>query len=228
MSGYKFESISVLPKPWAECTRAEIENRDADVVNNNEQYCSIVRTGIGKSALVLGGEVDCILGEKPSNPDAPIPWIELKTTAEPPNDHPREVQKFERKLLRFWAQSFLLGVPKIMVGYRTGDGFLTRIQELETQRVPGLVSRGQGTWNGNICINMTAAFLEFLKATIMATEGVWRIKRARNGNDIQVSKIEPSGTGNIVPQSFKDHRDRVLAAEVAQKLGATASNKAAD
>lgn len=209
----------MLPKPWAGCTRNEIESRDADIVNNNEQYCSIVRTGIGGTTLILGGEVDCILGEKPSDPDAPIPWVELKTTAEPPSDHPREIQKFERKILRFWAQSFLLGVPKVMVGYRTSDGFLTRIQELETQRTPGLVSRGQGTWNGNVCINMTAAFLDFLKATIMGTEGVWRIKRAKNRKEIEIFKIEESGTGEIVPESFKKHREKLLAAEVARKLG---------
>lgn len=179
----------------------------------------MVRTGIGKSTLILGGEVDCILGEKPADSDAPIPWIELKTTAEPPNEQPREVQKFERKLLRFWAQSFLLGVPKVMVGFRTSDGYLTRIQEFETQRVPGLVSRGQSTWNGNVCINMTAAFLDFLKATIMGTEGVWRIKRAKNSKDIAVFKIEEFGTGRIVLDRFKLHREKMLAAEVAQKLG---------
>ena len=168
---------------------------------------------------MIGGEVDCIMGDKPSNPDDPIPWIELKTSAEPPNDSPRERQKFERKLLRFWAQSFLLGVPKVMVGFRTSDGYLTRIQEFETQRIPGLVARGQGMWNGNICINMTAAFLEFLKATIGGTEGVWRIKRAKNEKDIRVFKIEDHGTGKIVSESFKAHREKMLASELAQKLG---------
>lgn len=210
--------MSVLEKTWSECTRSQIEERDHHVVNNNEQYCSVVQTSIGGSTLVIGGEVDCILGEKPENRDAPIPWVELKTTAEPLNVSPRERQKFERKLLRFWAQSFLLGVPKVMAGFRTSDGYLTRIQEFETQRIPGLVSRGQGTWNGNICINMTAAFLDFLKATIMGTEGVWRVKRAKSMKDIQVFKVEPSGTGRIVPDRFKTHRDGLLAAEIAQKL----------
>ena len=187
-------------------------------MNNNAQYCSIARTGIGQNALILGGEVDCVMGEKPSGKDEPIPWIELKTTAEPPNDHPREIQKFERKLLRFWAQSFLLGVPKVIVGYRTTEGYLTRLQEFETQRIPGMVSRGQGTWNGNICINMTAKFLDHLK-TVVVGEGVWRIKRARNSKQIEFRKIEETGTGDIVPNAFKAHRDRVLAAEIAQKLG---------
>ena len=130
----------MLPKSWAECSRQEIEARESNVVNNHAQYCSIVRTGIGTSSLVLAGEVDAVLGEKPGDPDSPIPWVELKTSAEPGDlANPREAIKYERKLLRYWAQSFLLGVPKVMVGYRTLDGFLKRIVELETQRLPCLL-----------------------------------------------------------------------------------------
>lgn len=56
--GYKFETLSTLPAPWAETSRGFIENRENEVVNNKAQYCSVVRTGIGKSVLCLGGEVD--------------------------------------------------------------------------------------------------------------------------------------------------------------------------
>lgn len=69
--------------------------------------------------------------------------------------------KYERKLLKFWAQSFLLGVPKIIVGFRSREGILQRLEELETHSIPGRVKRyGKGTWDGNICINFAAEFLE--------------------------------------------------------------------
>ncbi|TKA73508.1 hypothetical protein B0A55_05502 [Friedmanniomyces simplex] len=216
--GYKFETISVLPGPWAECTRADIEARESYTVDNHPQYCSIVRTGIGTTSLVLAGEVDAVLGEKPENIDQAIPWIELKTSAEPGNlAMPREAVKYERKLLRYWAQSFLLGVPKIMVGYRTPDGFLTYIAELETQRIPSQVKRGQRTWDGNVCINLTAAFLEFLKTTVVG-EGVWRISRKRNGRAIKLVKVEERGTGNVLKEGFKAHREHLRGLEVAAAL----------
>ena len=95
---------------------------------------------------------------KPDNKDDPINWVELKTSAEIFND--RDMLKFERKLLKFWAQSFLLGVPKIIVGFRSKNGMLQRLEELETKDIPGKVKRkGRGTWDGNICINFTAEFL---------------------------------------------------------------------
>lgn len=57
--GYKFETLSTLPAPWGEVSREYIEGRDDEIVNNKEQYCSVVRTGIGKNVICLGGEVDC-------------------------------------------------------------------------------------------------------------------------------------------------------------------------
>ncbi|KAG5943012.1 Protein rai1 [Claviceps sorghi] len=55
---YKFETLSTLPETWHETSREYIENRENQVVNNKEQYCSVVRTGISNTILCLGGEVD--------------------------------------------------------------------------------------------------------------------------------------------------------------------------
>lgn len=85
--------------------------------------------------------------------------MELKTSAEINSD--RDMLKYERKLLKFWAQSFLLGVPKIIVGFRDQQGIVRRLEELETSSLPAKVKKyGKGVWDGNICINFAAAFLE--------------------------------------------------------------------
>lgn len=95
---------------------------------------------------------------KPEDKEQPINWVELKTSEEILDE--RNNVKFERKLLRIWAQSFLLGVPKIVVGFRSKEGVLRRLEEIDTQSIPGTVKRnGKRTWDGNICINFTASFL---------------------------------------------------------------------
>jgi len=58
ITGYKFETLSLLDKPWGETTREEIEGRENEVVDNYAQYCSICRTEIGGASMVIGGEVD--------------------------------------------------------------------------------------------------------------------------------------------------------------------------
>jgi RAT1-interacting protein len=58
LEGYKFETLCLLPDTWGETPREYIENRENEIVNNHAQYCSVVRTGIGNTIMILGGEVD--------------------------------------------------------------------------------------------------------------------------------------------------------------------------
>ncbi|KAI5300711.1 decapping endonuclease targeting mRNA [Ascosphaera pollenicola] len=181
-------------------SREEIERRDDDVVNNNSQYCSVVRTGIGNSSIVIGGEVDAVWDCKPDRKGDPINWVELKTTAEIRSD--RDVFRYERKLLKFWAQSFLLGVPKIVVGFRDENGILRRIEEIATHEIPTLIKRqGKNIWDGNICINFTASFMDWLRKTI-DSDGVWRIRKRERSSAIEVFKLEESGHGDILSDAF--------------------------
>lgn len=80
---------------------------------------SIVRSGIGSVPLLLGGEVDCVMGmsvqkvltaaqEGSPNPGLQA-CIELKTNKVVDNEKSDSI--FRKKLLKHWAQSFLLGIP---------------------------------------------------------------------------------------------------------------------
>ncbi|PWY83045.1 RAI1-domain-containing protein [Aspergillus heteromorphus CBS 117.55] len=204
--GYKFETLSVLNQSWDSTSREEIEHREGLVVNNNAQYCSVVRTAIGRTRLVIGGEVEAVWDCKPDRKEDPIHWVELKTSAEIRND--RDMVKYERKLLKFWAQSFLLGVPKIIVGFRDQQGIVRHLEELETAAIPGKVKKvGRGTWDGNICINFAAEFLEWLKSTIQE-EGTWRIRKREKSSLIEVFKVEESGNGDIISPAFSAWRSK--------------------
>ncbi|KAL7625401.1 decapping endonuclease targeting mRNA [Parahypoxylon ruwenzoriense] len=223
--GYKFETLCCLPRPWGEVSRDVIENRDKEIVSNKAQYCSIVRTGIGNTVLCLGGEVDasksaiywfekmpfahhtgrCLVWDsKPLQKGAPINWIELKTSAEIRDD--RGMQNFERKLMKFWIQSFLLGVPKIIVGFRSQKGILTKLEEIQTAKIPETaVKRGVRSWNADMCINFASNFLGWLKNTIN-DEGVWRIRRRPRSDAIEVFKVEEVGHGRILTDEFINWR----------------------
>lgn len=124
----------------------------------------------------------------------------MKTSAEIENE--RDMFKYERKLMKFWIQSFLLGVPKIIVGFRSKNGVLQRLEELETKNIPSTVKRrGKGTWDGNLCINFTANFLDWLKGTV-TSDGVWRIRRRERTPVIEVFKHEETGYGDILSPEF--------------------------
>lgn len=107
--GYSFESFSTWDEPLRR--REQHEERDrvrcwSGDVDGNVQYCSIVKTKIGAERMILGGEVDCCREKYTGQPDT---YVELKTSMVIRNA--QDEQRFERKLLKFWAQSFLLGIP---------------------------------------------------------------------------------------------------------------------
>jgi RAT1-interacting protein len=201
--GYKFETLALIPTPPSSTPPTEIRKHQESVTSNHAQHCSIVQTSFGPHSLILGGEVDGLLAPKPTDPETPVQWVELKTAEElppPQRQQHRDILKFERKLLKFWAQSFLLGVPKIIVGFRSKAGVLRGLQTFNTHELPGMVRRGTGCWDGNVCINFAAAFLAWLKETI-TEEAVYSIVLKKKSGVVQVTKVK-EGTGGIVSKEF--------------------------
>jgi len=213
--GYKFETLSLLPQPWYPTSREYIESREDQIVNNHAQYCSVARTGYGKVKMIIGGEVDAgtVLFR-------PINWVELKTSAIIRNE--RDQTKFERKLLKFWIQSFLIGVPKIIVGFRDENGILQKLEELEVQSIPEKVkSQGRNLWDGNTCINFAASFLECMRLrllnhitlthwiglkTIITEDGVWRIRKRGKIPTLELYQLEETGHGDVLSENFVQWR----------------------
>lgn len=63
--------------------------------------------------------------------------------------------------MRYWIQSFLLGVPKIIVGFRTQGGILSGVEEFSTLSMPQDVQRRKtAKWDGNVCIKFASLFLD--------------------------------------------------------------------
>lgn len=85
------------------------------------------------------------------------------------NDRDRD--NFERKLLKFWIQSFLLGVPRIIVGFRSRDGVLQRVEDMDVASIPDTIARRGRQWDGNICTNFAASFLECESVLIWCRSG---------------------------------------------------------
>lgn len=113
---------------------------------------------IGRAKLLTTCCFGTLVWDSKPKPGDPIRWVELKTSAEIRSD--RDRSNFDRKLMKFWIQSFLLGVPKIIVGFRSRDGILQRVEEIDVENIPATVARRGRPWDGNVCINFAADFLE--------------------------------------------------------------------
>ncbi|KAF4571259.1 decapping endonuclease targeting mRNA [Pleurotus pulmonarius] len=130
-------------------------------VNTNVQWCSVVKTKLGNTRMVIGGEVDCVRGRYTGKTDN---FVELKTslTIRGASDEAR----FEKKLIKFYFQSFLLGVPEITVGFRTPSGVLSTVQSFRTIEIPRLVRGKPGAWDPTLCLEWGDRFIRELRDAI--------------------------------------------------------------
>lgn len=94
-------------------------------------------------------------GSKPKDPNIPPEWVELKTSVTPRSD--RDIDLFHAKLLKFWAQSYLIGASRVIVGFRTRDGMLESVKELWTAELPGVRPRN---WDADVCVDFAVDFLQ--------------------------------------------------------------------
>ncbi|ORX87765.1 RAI1-domain-containing protein [Anaeromyces robustus] len=144
-SGFKFETLSTIPIPPEELKNSEenklslLNKRIKDVVNNKEEYGIIVQSKLNDLRLIMGAEVDCA-ERKFSHHESQKPYLELKTTKTINNT--MDENSFERyKLIKFWAQSFLVGIPKIIIAFRNNDLKVEKISTLKTLNIPHLVNQ---------------------------------------------------------------------------------------
>lgn len=132
----------------------------SEVVNTNEAFCSVLLGRLASHSFLVSGEVDC---KDPSstNPSPPTCYVELKTSAQIRNPH--QERSFHRcqpplilhdpysqslynllsparyKLLKWWCQSFLLGIPLIVAGFRNPQGKIVSLEKFRTSEISHLV-----------------------------------------------------------------------------------------
>ncbi|KAG0244833.1 hypothetical protein BGX31_008510 [Mortierella sp. GBA43] len=148
----------------------ELTGRLDGIANTNIQYCTVARTKLGRHSVIMGAEVDCTSEPKKPLPHNPLAnYIELKTSRIISNA--RERNNFEKyKLIKFWAQSFLPGIPTIIVGFRDDDGNVVTVETFKTMEIPRLVRGKDGAWDSTVCINFLDGVFDFLRKIIVVDD----------------------------------------------------------
>jgi hypothetical protein len=82
------------------------------------EYCEVFSAKLNGINLVYGAEMDALWEERGE-------IVELKTCL----DYP---EAFHRKRAQYWAQCYLVGIEKLIVGFRSRKGRICRIQVIES------------------------------------------------------------------------------------------------
>lgn len=136
-AGRRFEIYATQgPRP---SDSSETLAHDDRTVNEDEEFCTLSSLTLGDKRLVVAAEIDCC---DPATDHEPARYVELKTFRLLERDKDRYV--FERfKLLAFWIQSYLVGTPKIVCGFRDDDFVVRKLQTFKTADIP---SFGRKYW----------------------------------------------------------------------------------
>uniref|UniRef100_H3C3F3 Decapping nuclease n=1 Tax=Tetraodon nigroviridis TaxID=99883 RepID=H3C3F3_TETNG len=147
--GYKFEQYM--------CADDDHSSPDpTGVVNANEAFYTVVKTRLADHKLLFSNEVDC-RDKDPAKDSSP------HATSAPD----KQRSNFNRfKLLRWWAQSFPPGVPRIIAGFRDDDGVVVAVETFPVSKIPDRIKTERNCWKPNVCINFCCDFLSIVKRTV--------------------------------------------------------------
>lgn len=153
--GYAFENLAT--------ENSGEMGEDGKGIDANMEFCSVIKTKLGAHRVIMGAEMDCC----DATDDGRKFYVELKTSRELDR---RTEERYEReKLLKFWIQSFLAGVPYIVVGYRNDAGKLLRTERLRTTDITQRVKM-KGYWQGGVCLAFADEVFCWLYGTVKDNE----------------------------------------------------------
>ena len=142
--GYRFEAL---------CT----DDDATRPVDANEEFVGVFACKLGDHRVCVAAEIDC---------EDDGGYVELKTNKL--LNTPRQVRTFERfKLFKFWLQSFLVGTPAVVVGFRDDAGECSKRQRFDTLKLPAL---GAKHWQPRVALHFADSVLSWLSD---ATWAAW-------------------------------------------------------
>ncbi|XP_037074049.1 decapping and exoribonuclease protein-like isoform X2 [Pollicipes pollicipes] len=163
--GYKFEQFMMADA-------ADSEANPHVPVLEGEEFCCVLRSRLGSHSLVYGAEVDGLDPHHTGDPSTMARFVELKTSREVDNQRQRNtLRRF--KMLKWWAQSFLVGIERVVVGFRDDDGVVHRLHAYSTRQLP----KDQDFWSPAVCMNFADALLSFVARHVTGDDprAVWRL-----------------------------------------------------
>lgn len=119
----------------------------AGTQNLNDEYVSIRKTKFGAHSLIIRGEID---GCRPDKE-----YVEMTTTTTAGKGLGTD------KEMKLWLQCYLLGINKILLGYRENETGLVR--QIEWIKVENLV-KGSLSWEPERCFRHLKKFLDLKKS----------------------------------------------------------------
>ena len=137
------------------CTFIEPEINDSSILGH--QFCCVFKSRLNAHSLIISAEIDCVKNRNETKQSLEnMNFYEVKTCS-----HYCSFEKVARtKMIKWWAQCSLVGVEKIVCGYRNKHLIVDNIHEYSLGYI---LNKGKRYWSSDVCFNFLDKFLTFLK-----------------------------------------------------------------
>ncbi|XP_076657938.1 decapping and exoribonuclease protein-like isoform X1 [Halictus rubicundus] len=186
--GRKFEQYMLADSPF--------EDPDLSIpLNGNGYLCCMFKSAFGGTALLYGAEIDGIRSSHritDTSIGKDIELIELKTISlRAITRHGYIKYNRANSILKWWLQSYLVGIPRIVCGCRNDNGVVTEIREYKLTR---LEEGFKNCWDFETCSSFLTAFLERMKATVVRdySECIYKFTYHPERKTIKVDELKPT------------------------------------
>lgn len=130
-----------------------LNERFHEPVNTWSEFSVVLKSKLGRHRLLFSAEVDGVDEDGKT-------YVEVKTAAHIARPE-QKLRFYESKLITFWAQSFLAGINKLIIGYRTPKGLIRHIEPMQVSSIPGMV-RGRVSWCPQSMLNFLNLVFDWL------------------------------------------------------------------
>lgn len=153
--GFKFEQYFLTSHPEDE------PNTSKPIALSNE-FCSMFETDLESNKVMYGAEMDGIISDSPIPTDAnlnDLEFVELKVKRK--ETHFRQkINFYKYKSIKWWSQSFLVGIKTLIVGLRNDDGIVEAYEEIDVRNI---ARESRDHWSPAVCMKFCAEFLRVVR-----------------------------------------------------------------
>ncbi|KAF9019874.1 hypothetical protein BDZ89DRAFT_1072699, partial [Hymenopellis radicata] len=155
-------------------------------VRNHVSWCHVVEKELGGVRLLMGGEIHCTRGLGNGTES----FVQLKTSLPVRKGRRGDKEKYNKKLIKSYFQSLLLGTPEIVIGFRSPSGEVTSVESLKTADIPQAVERNLG-----VHVKWWAQLYADLRQRMNGgkPETVWRVRLDTKNSHMDMVELDGAG-----------------------------------
>lgn len=193
--GHKFEQYMTSDRPGMapDTNSPVVEHASVQVV---------ARSRLGAHGIIICGEVDAIDTAAQSQQHPMAKYVELKTVTMV--THERQLHNLRKnKLWKWWSQSYVMGLKRVICGCRDREGFVRSLMEFNVDTMHEPCER-EHMWFRSEGLNFCDKFLSFVRSNMGHDEPrvVYLFRYEPYMQRVTCERLSAPGEYEVLPEWF--------------------------